>query len=266
MNDEVAILEDQVSAPEQIAESQEAETVAAEGDDTQQVEHKTFTQEELDKVVQKEKAKAERRANKAYQEKLEALSRESQSVKETPKATETTKEGKPKLGDFENVEDYVEAVADWKLAQRESVGKQVKEQEVKQTQEVARALKAQSIFAEAEKNPAFDRDEFDAMPVTSAMADAILDSDLSAKIVLHLAANPNDVERISKLSPARQAAEIGKIEVALVEKKTVKVSSAPAPIRPVGNRGGEVSKNIENMTMAEFEEHERKRGARWVRR
>ena len=263
MTDEQGVATPEETAPAQeIAETPEVATEATTEEEAPQADEKTFTQTELNAIVQKEKAKAdaraERRALKVYSEKLEAMQVKSQHA---PAATPVS--GKPQLASFENVEDYVEAVADWKLDQRDQGTKQSKEAQ----QQEATRTKVQGIFAEAEKVEGFDREAFDELPVSDAMAFAIMDSDIAPKLVVHFTNNPKEAERIASLSPARQAAEIGKLEVKLsVAEQKVKASSAPAPIKPLGNRGGAVNKSIESMTMAEFAAHERARGARWAKR
>ena len=83
-----------------------------------QAEKKSFTQEELNEIIQKEKAKAEakaeRRALKAYRETLEKFAPQ-QRAETTPPADT----GRPTQAQFENVDDYVEALADWKIGQRD---------------------------------------------------------------------------------------------------------------------------------------------------
>jgi len=238
------------------ADSQEKDT---------QADEKKFTQTELDDIIKKRIAKAsaiaERKAAKAYAEKLEQL-----AVKPQEQRQAATVEGKPKLEQFEKVEDYVEAVADWKLktAQQEQ-SRQYEAQRVKQAQSEVQA-KAQSVFELAEQDPEFDNEVFEALPVSDPMAYAIMDSDIAPKLMVYLQKNPEEVDRINKLSPARQAAEIGKMEAKLSVVEKVKPSSAPAPIKPVGSRGGAPSGNPAEMTQAQYEAFRAKQGASWARR
>jgi hypothetical protein len=257
--------ETQATLQQPVSEQAQSETLvdATEGttEEPTQAEEKHFTQDELNAIVQKEKAKAEakaeRRALKAYSEKLEAMTPRQQHAEQAKQP-----DGKPKLDQFQNVEDYVEAVADWKLEQREQVGKRA----AAETQNQTVYNKTEKIYAEAEKLAGFDRESFDELPLTTSIAQAVIESDIAPKLMAHMAANPDEVERISKLSSARQAAEIGKLEAKLSAVKDVKMSKAPAPIKTVGSRGGEVGKNIDTMTMAEFAAFEKARGARYSTR
>ena len=248
---EIANQEAPEAAQEQAATEESGTEADSEEKDTQANE-KTFTQAELNEIVKKQKAKAaaiaERKASKAYEAKLEELTRQPQAQRQ-----EVKQEGKPKLEQFEKVEDYVEAVADWKLQAREQAqARQSEEQRVRQFQNEVQA-KAQSVFEQVEEDPEFDEDAFRSLPVSEPMAFAIMDSDIAPKVMVHLQKNPDEVDRIAKLSPARQAAEIGKIEAKLSVVEKVKPSNAPAPIRPVGQRGVGAAKDPSKMSQAEFE-------------
>lgn len=225
------------------------ENVAALPDDTQAPEDvkteagdKKFTQAELNEIIQKEKAKAEakaeRRALKAYRETLERF------APQQPQAP--TETGRPSREQFATDEDWVEAVTDWKLEKRDRAANQ--QQQAQRQQSVA--SKTEGIYAEAARIPGFDREAFDDLPLTPAIASALIESEVSAKLMAHLAANPDAVERIASLSPARQAAEIGKLEVAITS--APKVSKAPPPITPIGGAKGSVSKEPSEMTDKEF--------------
>jgi len=272
MTPEVVKMTDQVeevAAPEVVdteatqetVETPTPETELGEDDKETQAVEKTYTQKEYDeataKIRKKAEAVAERRALKVYAEKLESL-----NVKPAQQQEVKADNGKPQLSKYENVEDYVEAVADWKLNQREQGLQQ--EKAAKQQSEVS--VKVQRILEDAEKIPGFDRDEFASLPVSSSMAEAIMDSDKAPQVVAYLASNPDDAERINKLSPARQAAEIGKLEVALSTVTKVKASSAPAPIKPLGSRGSATGTLADAKSMDEYEAMRRKQGAKWNRR
>jgi len=233
------------ATPETVA-TPTPETEAAQGVETQA--EKSFTQAELNEIIQKEKAKAEaraeRRALKVYADKLEAMHKPVSQPQEA-----TRNDGRPQLSQFENVEDYVESVADWKQAQRDNQATQAQQQR----QYVETVNKSEKFYAEAENSPGFDRESFDALPLTHSIAQAIIDSDVPAKLMVYLNANPAEFARVANLSPARQAAEIGKLEVKIAT--APKVSKAPEPITPIDGRNGSGSKSIfdANISQAEFE-------------
>ena len=174
-----------------------------------------------------------------------------------PQAAPTS--DRPTQAHFENVDDYVEAMADWKLGQHVQKANQHRQEQ----QEQAMSTKTENYYAEAQKIPGFDRDVFDELPLTRHIAEALIDSDAPAKLMAHMAAHPDEVERIAGLSPARQAAEIGKLETKLAS--VPKVSNAPAPIKPIGNRGSASTADPSRMSMEEYAAKRKAEGARWAR-
>jgi hypothetical protein len=208
-----------------------------------QAEDRKFSQAELDSIIQKEKAKAEakaeRRAMRAYKETLERL------VPQQPQQTQQQADSAPKREQFATDEQWLDARDEWRDAKRSLETSQ------RQRQEQSRSLssRTESIYAEAAKEPGFDREAFDELPLTQPIAAALIESDAPAKLMAHLSAHPEEVERIAALSPARQAAEIGKLEAKIAS--APKVSKAPPPITPIGGtRGGD--KDPAQMTDAEF--------------
>lgn len=247
------------ATPETVATPQ-ADTQAAEDGKHSEDSPKTFTQAELDEIVRKRTARAEaiaeRRALKAYSEKLERMTQQrAQPAAESAPVSD----GKPKPEQFDSVEKYVDAVTDWKLAQRDAQSQQT------QQQEQARTLseKTENLYAEAAKIEGFDRDAFDELPLTRQIAEALVESDAPAKLMAFMSANPDEVQRIAGLSPARQAAEIGKLEARLAT--APKPSSAPPPIKPIGTRGSATNNDLSKASMDEYVEQRRKQGARWSR-
>lgn len=224
-----------------------------------EAERKTFTQDEINEIVQKEKAKAEaraeRRALKAYRETLERIA---PSLVHQPTPQQKADEA-PKRENFANDEQWLDARDEWRDARREKeLAQQRDEQRAR-----SMAIKTEAIYSEAEKIKGFDRSAFDELPLTPAIAAAIIDSDASAKLMAHLAANPEDVERIAGLSPARQAAEIGKIESRL--SAPPKASNAPPPIKPIGTNGSATNSDLSKMSMEEYAAKREAEGASWAR-
>lgn len=240
--------QDNVAAP--VVSTQEQPEVKPEAE-------KSFTQAELNEIIQKEKAKAEakaeRRAMRAYRETLEKFAPKSQE----PEADN----GRPTQANYANVDDYVEAMADWKLEQRDQAQRQ--QQQAQQARSTVE--KTESFYAEAAKIPGFDRDVFDELPLTPAIANALIDSDVPAKLMAHLSTHPEEVTRIAGLSPARQAAEIGKLETKLATAQPVTVSKAPAPIKPIGTKGSATNSDPSKASMEEYMAIRKAQGARWAR-
>lgn len=149
----------------------------------------------------------------------------------------------PKIADFQDIESYTAAVAEYKaqkILERRIAEMTTAQREASQRQQDAalhsawseRVAKTAAEFPDWEDVAA----ESEAT-VTNVMQRAILESDLGPKVAYFLAKNPDEAERISKLSPMRQIAEIGKLEDKVSTLKSVRQpSKAPAPISPVGGR------------------------------
>lgn len=224
------VTQDNVTTAPEVTEAPESEVKAPA--------EKTFKQEDLDAIIQREKAKAEA---KAWRRARRELGEPQQQRQPQPS------DGRPDRTKFNSDEEWVEAVADWKIEQRDRVIRAHTEQQ----QFHALKSKVDGIYAEAEKIDGFDRDAFDSLPLTPAINAAIIGSELAPKVMAYMLENPKEVARISSLNPARQAAEVGKIEAKVSAAPPPQVSNAPNPIKPVGgNKGG--SKDPSEMTDAEF--------------
>ena len=207
------------AVPEQVdaAQPDPVENEAPQGDDPQESqEPRTFTQEELDKIIAKEKAKAER-----------AVRRELAQVEKEPVYVPVG--DAPQPGDFDSALDYADALADYKVNQKIAAREAEKYRTTIETTYDTRAEKARDKY-----------DDFDDvvlnpdLRITDAMADVIKESEVGPEVAYYLGTNPKEADRIANLSPLSQAREIGKLEAALsANPPAKKVTSAPAPISPV---------------------------------
>ncbi len=194
---------------------------------------KTFTQAELDAIIEKKTAKLIRQREQE-RAKREVYEQQVQRVQQPAPS------GKPQLAQFSDPEQYAEAVSDWKMGQ---IAQQQRAQEVQQSQSTF-AAKRDDLMAELEDADGFDLAKFNKLPISMSMAEAIIDSDMSSKLALHLVSHPDDASRIAGLSPSRQAAEIGKLEAKLSSVTAKKPSNAPEPITPVGAKGSAVATSL----------------------
>jgi len=245
---------DPAAAPSELADTT-TETTEAPTEGTTQVEsvEKPLTKEEIATLIQKEKAKAEakaeRRAERAYRNILERLIPQQQQQQQAPTSD------RPRPEAFADTDSYIEAIADWKFTQREKASRQQQEQQTNQ----ALITKTEAIYRKAEEIEGFDRSEFNSLPLTPVITATITESDIAPQLMAYMASHPDEVERIAYLSPARQAAELGKMEAKLsASPPPSKPSKAPAPIVPVsGNKGG--NKDWTELTPEEHAEARRKR-------
>lgn len=246
--------QEQVEAPN-------AETEAAAEEKPAQTE-RVFTQAEVEAIAAKERAIAERKADKRYIKMLE--DRKANEAVQPPKQAQEAPSSKPLLADYKTAEEWEDATYQWR---KSSEALEHQKQEAAQHYKTMHE-KVSKIFDDAEKNnPEFDRETFNALPnVPDAMTYAIVHSDVAEKLVVHLANNPKEADRIASLHPSRQAAEIGKLEVKLSSAPEITASKVPPPPRLPGVRGGSTTKNPADMPQAEYEAHRAKQGASWARR
>jgi hypothetical protein len=181
---------------------------------------------------------------------LEAVTRQQ------PKQTQAPAE--PTRDQFADDAAWIDAKVEFKLQQREADARA----HAQRATQAQLTTKTEDIYAKAEKFPEFDRETFDELPLTRQIAATLIDSEVAPQLMAYMSANPDEVERISKLSEARQAAELGKLEVKL--QASPKTTKAPAPITPVGAKGS-TSPDVASMSMAEYKAYRAKQGARWAR-
>lgn len=232
---------------------QEVTATPAEGDaspDSPKPE-KTFTQQEVDEIVQRRLAKEQRK-----QQRLAAV----------PASTSSSAPSSLSIDQFDTPEAYAEALAAEKaerlVQQRAAEAEQRKTIEAYQERE-EEAREKYSDFEQVAYNPS--------LPITEVMAQTIRVSEVGPEVLYHLGQNPKEAARIAKLAPFLQAKEIGRIEAKLADAPPAprKVSSAPAPIRPASTdtRSAPVydttdPRSVQSMSTSEWIEAERKRQIR----
>ena len=203
-------------------------------------------QKRIDRAV-RQKYEAEARAN-ALAEQLEELKRQ-------PRPQQAQAQGAPKLEDFDNFDDYITAKTEY-LADRKI---QATLSEREQRAAAAQAQAAQAKTAEgwqkrvaiaSEEIPDFYEVVANAdVPMTPAMQQAIVESDVGPKLAYYLATHPDEAADLADLSPVAVIRALTRIEDKLA--KPVKASSAPDPITPVGSKA-KAEKDPSSMTDSEF--------------
>jgi hypothetical protein len=192
---------------------------------------KTFTQEDVDKIIQKRLASERRRLANA-QRKIGEL---------TAKGGDEPVKAELNREQFSSYEEFLEAKAAKKA--EEAVDRRLKEQDESRKKQLEQESERERATTWAKRQEAGRKkyEDFDEVAgseevvITKDMAAVIMDSDLGHEIAYFLGKNPDEAERIAELSPSRQAAEIGKLELKLAN--PAKPSSAPAPINPVKPKG-----------------------------
>jgi hypothetical protein len=255
----------------------------------------TFT-ENMKKTIGKKhrlQKEAEELAEEQYNTRILAekraatLEREVQRLKEQQAPAKTEEAKEPNRADFKDDKSYADAMIDWrvdqKLKSKEAEGhKQAQEDRKREieaacTDRITKAREANPEFAAA-----LETLEGDGPLVPVDVAGYMQESELVAELTFHFIKNPQELDKIIKLTPARQLVAIGKIESTLkpfskekAESSTgakpetkdgksettpstnAKASKArPEPIKPIdAGSSSQVEKPIEEMDFKEYKTH-----------
>lgn len=190
------------------------------------------------------------------------------------KATPKPGSDEPKREQFENLEDYYRAVARYEAKQESAAAEKRLSEKQQGTDEQRRQAEKNAerdrSWTEREKEFQKAAKDYEAV-VTPFVEDELQDLHRSAReaivemgpaLLYHLATHTEEVERIAKLSAARQIAELGKLEATALT-KTAKPSAAPDPTKPLG-QGSAGTKDPNKMSDAEYKQYRKSQGARWA--
>ena len=182
----------------------------------------------------------ERRISKLYRKLGEADARAAALEKELEglKTPRKAPEGAPKLEQFDDIEKYADAKAEW-----------VKSQTVKEIEEKERTRARQSedtkiveswesqVEAVSEKYDDFS-ESLSSMQPNTPLTRAIMSAENGAEVAYHLDKNPKALKRILELPAFAQVLAIGKLSAKLESEPPVakQPSKAPPPIAPVSGK------------------------------
>jgi hypothetical protein len=253
------------AAPANAAQAQ-AQTDGAQVDNPSPAQEKTFSQKELDEILQKRLAKERRQSQQQLRQAIQ-LAREMHQPTQQ-REQQPSDDGKPRREQFASEDAWLDARDAWRDQQRE----QKAQAERTQAQQKTLAERTEKLYADAAKLPGFDADAFDDVLDTPGLTReavlALIDSDVGPQLMAHLAGHPDEAARIAKLPAVRQAAEIGKLEdriTAAPKPPAVKKPGAPAPIEPIGGGASPIKTLASAQNMDDFKAAMRKAGSRWVR-
>jgi len=184
------------------------------------------------------------RENELLKQQLAGMQPKPAAQPETPKPQEAP--GKPKLHDYKTLEDYQEALTDWKLDQREAQ----KKAETQQAEAKTAAEKIEAAWSKSQDNARAAHTDYDELivsvkapegPGVAAARQAMLEDENGGEILYHLASHPEELKRIAAMSPVSAVKEIGRLSVTLAPptatagnpKPAKAVSGAPRPPAPL---------------------------------
>lgn len=217
-----------------------------------------------DEARPKRKAGIEQRMSELTAKRKEAERRADEAERKLAEATagnggQEQSEKAPSLDDFQTYDDYVDARAKWIARQEYKAVQRESAEASRKSADETRKSALQEAFAAQVEDARSRMADFDAVvfssqiPITAAVQDAILESDMSADVAYYLGKNPEVAARLLHLPAMAVAREIGRIEAALLSTPVVvKATQAPDPIKPVGQRSAVVQKNPDEMTEQEY--------------
>lgn len=185
---------------------------------------------------------AERQKRQEYERQLAEYQRQMQEYQQQAQPQQQRDpNAKPSAEQFQTYEDYLEALADWKVEQREAARAEREQQEAQQRRmmEIERQYsdRAAAFAASAPDYHTVVNDP--TLPITKAMAAIIKEAENGPQIAYYLAKNRAEAARISQLSPVQAAfAMFGLVnnQVAPVENA---IQQATQPTRLPGSLSNE---------------------------
>lgn len=219
---------------------------------------RTFTQAELDEIIEKRVARERRKVERYEQQRAieqavlaDRLAREGQQ--------QPADNGPPKREDFDSLEDYLDAKADWKVEQRFAAREaEMAQTEARREAEYRQREQEQSWNQRraeaAQRYPDFDElvTNNEDLAITPVMANVIRGAVEGPELAYHLGRNPAEALRIAQLDPVSQVLELGALKATLTT-SAKPVSKAAPPIEPT--KGGRTSSNDiyeEGLSTAEY--------------
>jgi len=236
--------------PKPQEEQDETEAVA-----TADAEDAESSEEVQKEEVQKEEVKKPKKSRS--QKRIETLSGEKNKANERIAELEAQLEAKttPKSddidpADFNDFEDYEKALNGG------GDDKKSKPAKAPLNPEYVKAMEnLQTKFdVDADKYEDFDtKTQNKDLKITDYMVMAFNEVDNSTDVVYYYASNQEEAEKVSKMTPTRQAIVVAKKAADLLKKPFKKTTKAPEPFEPVGG-DAEYAKNVNEMSFAEFEQ------------
>jgi len=212
---------------------------------------------------------AEREAEYEKQKRIEAEDKIKELVSKIPS------EDRPLKADFDDEDDYIEALTDWKIDTKLKASQVAVTQEIEDKDERKAVTETYTGLDSAMSKGKEKYEDFDVLVlnedliISPELTQILLDTDIPEEIMYYLASNVEESSRISELDPVRIAKEIGKLEVQLAKEiesvakgeevvkpksnSHKKQSNAPDPITPI-KATGITEKDPSKMSPKEYRE------------
>lgn len=226
------------------------------------------------KALKKAEAFAESQSNerRLAEKRADALQAEIDQIKAQLTPQSASEGQRPTRGAYTTQEDYEDALIDWGHSQRE---KRRAQDQAKKEREEREASFKKRIDGAFEKYPDFQEliDQHGESSIPGHISEFLIESDIGEEIAYTFAKDPKILERLSKLSPVKAIAELGKLEASISKDEPEKpadttlasLSRAPKPITPVSETATPLPPDPEKMNADQLHEFRRKERAKAAR-
>jgi hypothetical protein len=163
---------------------------------------------------------------------------------------------KPKMDDFDSIEDFTEALTDWKAEEREFKKEQqarIAERQKSETQLIDRWNSGKREYSKSHADYDQAMKAASDIKVSPAHQRILLESENGPELAYALAKDREKLTKFAALAPLQAALFIGKLEASIAKAPatTTKArSSAPAPINPVNSRSASPAGKVDATKIA----------------
>ena len=175
-------------------------------------------------------------------------------IVETPAPEAPKAAGEPKLDDFSTYEEYVDARADFRVAEgiKEFRESQARDSAVTQEQQAAQDFHTRAgEFRQTHDD--FDEIAFNpTLNITKSMSGLINATDKGPELLYHLGQNPDEATAIARLPQDQAAMALGRMEAQMGALQPNTQTGAPDPIAPLTGGQGSTAKDPEDMSTTEW--------------
>lgn len=257
------------SEEEEGLENEDDESEEDEPEGEKKSKKKSGFQKRINKLT-KQRLAAEEKAQLLEQRLLRMESQLEQRQNPKPEKSEnafegTTENGKPHPDQFDEYDEYIDALTDWKMDMR-LAKKDQESQEAKQKSEFEKRMSTHmervKEFAQTVNDWDEVMEEVADLNYSLAFQDIITSSENGPELMYEICKDVEEFERINSLSPMQMAREIGRLESKITkdddspkQKKKVTTKAPPPLKQKVSTKSSGSKKSIydPDLTQAEYE-------------
>lgn len=240
-------------AEEQTVENETEETTPeledVSGDNEEPETSEEDKTEEVEKIDPEEHRKLQARLAFAEREKRR-MEREREQVVQADTVQDS---GKPIVDNFESYDDFIDALTDWKLQQKDNRDKLELEKRIK----AEKLMEIDRIVAEEQvKDPDFLKKAY----IPKGLENLVNDSDRFVDLALYFGRNPEIAHKLVYMDPIQAARQIGKLEASFeVNSPRPRTETrAPKTTNKIRGTSSKATKREEDMTTDEWFEARKK--------